>query len=981
MQERRTSRRAGLLFGVLLLALLVFVLHALAVRPYLWPAGAGVTVSADVVFGPLAEPRAVPRIRPPELSDTTVAAVTAIAPGSAAAMAGLDPGTIVSPPLDPASALRVWRDAYRRGPMAGLELTDARTGRTVQLAPEPVWRVDVSRRESWLRQHLPALLQMAAFLVGAAVLVSLGSRGTTATLMTLALVFTSLANAGPLLGAEFLVPYLGAVLVIFGWATTAISFPVIGLAVLHFPTRARLLEGHWWVVPLVCVLPLPLLVVSLTAAAFLLGVDAALGPLTWFATNPWVYDTSFAVALAANVAIVIEGVHRYRTVVDPTERRRIQIVVYTGVPAVFAYAIKTGVPLVTTLAGHPVDVPWLLEGVLQAIILLPALSLPYAVAVKHVFSPRTVLRSSVQYALARRTLSVLVVLPLAALLVSLVRERDRPLADIVLGQPLFYAFSLGLVALGFRYRDQAQRAIDRRFFRAEYDAREILLALANRVPLQHDPANVVSMVVKSIDEALHPDAVAILAGEDARLEVLVAVRTTVTPLPRDSGLVTLLQWSEEPLEVFLDDERSSAARLPAPDRTWLASCGVTLLVPIFTGTAAPVPATGAASGTGGRTLLGVVALGRKQSEEPYTAEDRRLLSGIATQMGVGLDLSRLRRRASSVDASSQTPTLMPTMIATTGVLAPALVACPSCHRCYDGATVTAADRVARCPEDGAVLQPVIGMPVVVDGKYRVEALVGRGGMGAVFRARDLRLDRDVALKVVRTDRINDAESRARFHREAQIVARLQHPAIVTIFDFGSLPGGASFLVMEYVRGEDLRHVLRREGTLALDRAVALLSGIAGGVDAAHSAGVLHRDLKPENILLPEAATVPKVLDFGVAKLTDPGGSSPFATQGATVIGTPAYMAPEQLRGEALDGRADVYSLAVIAYEALTGRLPFGAGSFIEIAVRQREGADAVPGDGLPPAVAGAVKRGLSLAREARPATATAFAEELSASVR
>jgi predicted Ser/Thr protein kinase len=451
----------------------------------------------------------------------------------------------------------------------------------------------------------------------------------------------------------------------------------------------------------------------------------------------------------------------------------------------------------------------------------------------------------------------------------------------------------------------------------------------------------------------------------------------VDPLPRESGLATLLRWSEEPLEVFLDDQRSPAARLPAADRAWLAASRASLLVPIFAGTAAPLPrgqtAVDGANGT--RALIGVIVLGQKRSEERYTLEDRKLLSGIAAQMSVALDLSRLRRRASSGAGSRQTPTLTPTMVVTAAGSAPALAMCPTCRRCYEFTSMVGGDGAARCPNDGSVLQPVFGMPVTVDGKYRVDAVVGRGGMGAVFRARDLRLERDVAVKVVRADLVNDADSRTRFQREAQIVARLQHPAIVTVFDYGSLPDGAAFLVMEFVRGEDLRHLLRREKALAPKRAVDLVTGVALGVDAAHRAGVLHRDLKPENILLPEGGGSPKVLDFGIAKITDTSTTT-MATHGATVVGTPAYMAPEQLRGEPLDARADVYSLAVVTYEALTGGLPLGGGSFVDVALKQAEGSHPMVFDGIPSSIANALRRALSLARDGRPATAAAFADEL-----
>jgi serine/threonine-protein kinase len=272
----------------------------------------------------------------------------------------------------------------------------------------------------------------------------------------------------------------------------------------------------------------------------------------------------------------------------------------------------------------------------------------------------------------------------------------------------------------------------------------------------------------------------------------------------------------------------------------------------------------------------------------------------------------------------------------------------------------------------------MGMPTVVDGKYRIDAVVGRGGMGAVFRARDVRLERDVAVKVVRAETMANPESRARFQREAQIVARLQHPGIVAIFDYGNLAHGAAFLVMEFVAGEDLRHLLKREHKLAPGRVVELVGGIASGVDAAHRAGVLHRDLKPENILLPSNGGGPKVLDFGVAKMTKSESGEPGVTltQGVTIVGTPAYMAPEQLRGEPLDGRADVFSLGVITYEALTGRLPFGAGSFFDVGMKQAEGALRLEFGEVGPPLAHALRIALSLNRDERPATAGAFVELL-----
>jgi hypothetical protein len=504
-----------------------------------------------------------------------------------------------------------------------------------------------------------------------------------------------------------------------------------------------------------------------------------------------------------------------------------------------------------------------------------------------------------------------------------------------------------MLGLALKYRVAAQRGLDRQFFRDEYDAREILLSLAGRVPYEADPRDLIAMVVTQIDSALHPENIAVFASDSptdsnpaGAFKPVSTLRVDATPLRADSGVITLLRWSDKPLEVFLDDEQSPVARVPPADRKWLADMNTALLVPIFAGGSDPRP------------FVGVIALGTKRSEEPYTPEDRELLRGIAVQMGVALDLSRLRRQVGTLVppdapaiADRGTPTFTPTLI----------------HGSGSGTGSSA-----------------MAVGVVVDAKYRVDAVIGQGGMGAVFRAWDLRLERPVAIKVVRADLLSDPDSRARFRRESQIVARLQHPAIVMVFDYGTLPDGAAYLVMEFVPGEDLRHLMKREGRLAAARMSALLHGIAAGVESAHKSGIFHRDLKPENVLLPESGTGPKVVDFGVAKLTEQsmltdGGT---LTVGGTIVGTPAYMAPEQLRGEAVDSRADVFSLGVMAYEMVMARLPYGGGSFIDIGVKQAAGEKQVDTGDTPPALADAIRRAIAYQKDKRPASPLDFANEI-----
>lgn len=937
LSTERVLTLAAMALSIVTLGLQMFVL-----RPHLWPAGAGLALSGETVMGPLAAPRPVAVIRPPDVSDLTGSSVSAIRvqPGGAAELAGIRVGdTTGALPSDAEGVLRVWRDAQRVPPGRDLSLqlksTDG-TSRDVTVSQPAIWAVTNAPWGSWLRLHLGPLTQMTAFLAGAGVLIALGTHGTTAALMTMALIATAVANSGPLLGAEMVVPVLGPVLLFFNWIVTALSFPVIGLAVLYFPHRAEILDRNKWIVPAVIAASLPMLLIGLVSATFLSGSDATLPVLSWFAAHGWTFEGSFALALAVNVVIVVEGIQRYQKNLDANERRRIQIVVFTGVPAVFAYALKTGVPLLFGLLGRPIELWWPVEAVLQAIILLPAFGLPYAVAVRHVFSPRTVLRRSLQYALARRTLAAVVVVPIVALVAPLVQERDMTLQMIVSARPLFYLFFIAMLGLILKYRDPAQRWLDRKFFRSDYDAREILVSLAGRVPYEADPRDLIAMVVTQIDSALHPECIAVLASDaTGTFEPVASLRVEAGALRAESGVITLLKWSDKPLEIFLDDEQSSVARIPPPDRAWLTAMRAALLVPIFGGGSDPRP------------FVGVIALGQKRSEEPYTPEDCELLRGIAVQMGVALDLSRLRKQ---VDATFVRP--------------------------GSGAALSGADAsFTPTVVVGGSGPSSIAVGALVDGKYRVDAIIGQGGMGAVFRAWDVRLERPVAIKVVRSDLLADPDSRTRFRRESQIVARLLHPSIVTVFDSGTLADGAAFLVMEFVPGEDLRQLLRREGKLPLPRASSLLSGIAGGVDVAHKSGIFHRDLKPENILLPENGSGPKVVDFGVAKLANTGSTSGGTLSVAgTIVGTPAYMSPEQLRGEAVDARADVFSLGVMAYEMLTARLPYTGASLFDIGMKQVEGN--VDTSGMPTRLADVICAAIAYDKEQRPPTAAAFAEAL-----
>jgi serine/threonine-protein kinase len=208
---------------------------------------------------------------------------------------------------------------------------------------------------------------------------------------------------------------------------------------------------------------------------------------------------------------------------------------------------------------------------------------------------------------------------------------------------------------------------------------------------------------------------------------------------------------------------------------------------------------------------------------------------------------------------------------------------------------------------------------IVDGRYRVIEVVGRGGMGVVYKVEHLRMGKIAAMKVLHPDLAQDPEVVQRFEREAAAVSRLNHPNTVQVFDFGNAQG-ALYLIMEYVRGQDLAHIVERDGPLPWARAAPILTQVCGALQEAHELGIVHRDLKPENVLItraPNGRDYAKVLDFGLAKL-GARDAPPDMTDRSRIVGTPYYMAPEQIRGDEVDGRADIYSLGTLMFKLLTG---------------------------------------------------------------
>ncbi|QSQ27034.1 serine/threonine protein kinase [Pyxidicoccus parkwayensis] len=271
-------------------------------------------------------------------------------------------------------------------------------------------------------------------------------------------------------------------------------------------------------------------------------------------------------------------------------------------------------------------------------------------------------------------------------------------------------------------------------------------------------------------------------------------------------------------------------------------------------------------------------------------------------------------------------------------------------------------------------------------KYRVEALIGEGGMGKVYRARQLALDKVVVLKVLRQTLLSDERTVARFQREAKAASRLNHANSISVLDFGQAEDGALFIAMEYVAGQDLHQILSREWPLGEARVVRLVSQVLSALSDAHGAGVIHRDLKPENIMVEQRRNegdFVKVLDFGIAKITDSTDDGPALTRAGFVCGTPEYMSPEQARGATLDHRSDLYAVGVILYQLMTGLLPFESDSAVGFATKHLTEEPPPPSRRRPDArisqgMERLILRALSKSPDDRPANAEAFKAELQA---
>jgi serine/threonine protein kinase len=302
--------------------------------------------------------------------------------------------------------------------------------------------------------------------------------------------------------------------------------------------------------------------------------------------------------------------------------------------------------------------------------------------------------------------------------------------------------------------------------------------------------------------------------------------------------------------------------------------------------------------------------------------------------------------------------------------------CPACQKQFDST-------VQFCPHDGVrllTLNSMIG--AVIDGKFQIDEQLGRGAMGTVFRATQLNLERSVALKIMRADILSNAVAIERFKREALAIARLKHPRIVAIYDYGVTPEYGAYIVMEHLEGRPLNVELRARKRLPLDQALRWMRQVCSAVAVAHAAGVIHRDLKPHNIFLEATQEGPfvKVLDFGLAKLQRVSGESIGAlTKSGTLVGSPPYMSPEQCEDLPLDAQSDIYSLGCVFYEMVAGRPPFVGQSPIDVLCKHMAEAPQPPSayaDDIPEALDAVLLKALSKSKAQRYESALEFGQAI-----
>lgn len=637
--------------------------------------------------------------------------------------------------------------------------------------------------------------------------------------------------------------------------------------------------------------------------------------------------------------------------------------------AVFILALAAGItPMLVTVIATPF-VPALRDPSLRAVIgwvLYGALisvipSTAYAVVVKRVMDVHLILRRTSQHALARYAIWLVSVGPLTYMFLDLYLHRGRKEFDLS-EQPVLL-FLLPLFGFGvLMFRERLLRGVDGWFLRGAVDYAEASARVERGFREARSIREIALLLTREIGRTIHPTRLVVFVA-DEKTQQLVAIEHTCQPLSLHSVLVELLRQIRRDIQFDPRSEGPAARLLPPTDRAWLLESELTLLCPLLD--------------SGGR-LLGMIGMDESQGGLPYTKQDRMFITTMSGHAAMQLEHLSLQEVAGDdrdrTDARGR--------VAIDWDKEPG-AQCPQCWTMWPGNVWMCSCQTPTVPA---------ALPLLVKGKFRVERLIGSGGMGVVYLAVDVTLDRKVAIKTLPNVTPNRV---AWLQREARMMASVLHPNLALIYGAEQWRG-TPLLIVEYLEGGTLAEHLGR-GVLDVAEVIDLGIVLADVLDRVHGSGVLHRDIKPTNIAYTRDG-IPKLLDFGVAAIVDrslsedhalgePGverkvmtfrvdHSQPLQTYAGSshrLIGTPLYLSPEAVAGEPPQPSIDLWSLSLVLYEGLTGRHPFDGDSVEHVIRRIQE--THVPDvrdfrPDCPPELAALLRDSLSPILVRRPATAT-----------
>jgi hypothetical protein len=647
---------------------------------------------------------------------------------------------------------------------------------------------------------------------------------------------------------------------------------------LSFP---RPLLHHRWAWMMLAVLATPLLGFAMVFDYIILfaperAIDAFPG---WLGA---ITQIDAPVAFLAPIVILAVSYFKLREV---NERRRIRLVILglllflVDLLAAFVFSLSRKTTDLSAIAVSP-----LVFGLAQVPF---TICVAYAVLRQRLFQVSFIVRQSLQYAVARGVLLIPVPILAGILIFDLIVHKDQPFAVLLSQHGWAYAL-MGVVGIvAHKKQSQWMEVLDRRFYREHYNAQQLLRQTVDEIRASSNLAEVAPKVAVRIEQALHPEFVAILMREPVEplYRCIAAAPPEIYPrgLSAESKLMSAFRLFAKPLQISLTEGGWLKQQLPSEDTNFLRDAHIDLMVPI-----AIAP----------HSREALMVLGPKKSEEPYGSEDQELLSGIGSALALLLE----RPLTSALGGFEE---------------------CPRCGSCFESG-------MGRCANEGGQLTRM-SFNRLLTSRYRLERRLGRGGMGTVYQATDTSLERAVAVKLIRDDLVSSSDAAERFRREAKAAASFSHPNLVTVHDFGVDSDTRVFLVMELLQGVTVRQRFEQQKKFATQQILQILGGVCAGLEAAHENGLVHRDLKPENIFLSQSgeSEVAKILDFGLAKFLVSPADSAAATVGTVpgvLMGTPQYMSPDQLKGEVASAAWDIWALAVITYEMLTGAHPFPATS-------------------------------------------------------